>query len=74
MVALPHHELWSDDVSITDDRWIAVERLVAAAQVTDAQLLGLPLRREGRLATFDRGVRAFVPSGSDPSKVLSVIG
>jgi uncharacterized protein len=36
MVALPHHELWSDDVSITDGRWIAVERLVAAAQVTDA--------------------------------------
>ncbi len=59
----PRHEEW-------EDRWGAanlmrpfVERLMGHRQVTDAYLLGLALRHEGRLATLDRGIEAIAPPG-----------
>jgi toxin-antitoxin system PIN domain toxin len=71
--ALPHHVFWNDDLSIADRRWVAVEKLVGHRQVTDAQLLGLAIKRGGRLATFDRAIRALVPSGADAAKVVHVL-
>jgi len=42
-------------------------------QVTDAHLLGLALRHNGRLVTLDAGVKAVVPPGRKPDEVVSVI-
>ena len=69
IVALPHHVFWLDDFSIADRRWVALDRLAGYRQTTDAHLLGLALKRGGRLVTLDRGVRDLVPTGFDKSRV-----
>ena len=73
IIALPNHVFWTDDLSITHRKWVAVEKLVGYRQITDAHLLGLAIKRGGRLATFDRGIRALVPAGADPSKVVQLL-
>ena len=73
IVGLPHHVFWSDAVSITDRRYIAVEKLTGHHQITDAHLLGLAIQRKGRLATLDRGVTGIVPSGLDTHKILALV-
>lgn len=52
---------------------LSPEKLLAYRQVTDAHLLALSLRRRGRLATFDEGIRGLVPDGLDAEKVVCVI-
>jgi predicted nucleic acid-binding protein len=37
--------------------------------VTDAHLLAVALSRQGRLATFDRGIVDLVPAGYSPDRV-----
>jgi hypothetical protein len=61
IVALPHHEFWSDDVAITDGELVDASRIRVRAQVGDAHLLALARRRGGRLATFDRAIATLVP-------------
>jgi hypothetical protein len=56
ITALPGHVFWADDIEIASNEHIAWERLGNHAQVTDAHLLALAIRRGGRLATFDRGL------------------
>jgi hypothetical protein len=48
-------------------------RLLGHQQVTDAYLLGLALRRDGRLATLDQRVSALAESKSAPGAALEVI-
>lgn len=57
------HQFWNDDVSPVDPEATPFERVVGYRQVTDAHLLSLALRREGCLATFDRGAVELAPSG-----------
>ncbi len=73
IVALEGHAFWVDDVAVADEEADAFARVVGYRQVTDAHLLSLALRRGGRLATFDRGVRDLVPEGIDADAVLDVI-
>jgi toxin-antitoxin system PIN domain toxin len=73
IIRLPHHVFWSDDISITDRRYIAVEKLTGCHQITDAHLLGLALKRKGRLATLDSGIAAVVPRDVDKDRVLAVV-
>ncbi len=65
--ALNHaaHVFWPDDASITDAKLFDATRIHGARQVTDAYLLGLAVRHEGRLVTFDGGIAlASVKSAS----------
>jgi toxin-antitoxin system PIN domain toxin len=48
------HEFWPDDVSLLDERILRLQFLAGHRQITDARLLALAVRNEGRLATFDR--------------------
>jgi len=61
ITALPGHTFWPDDIEIASNEYIAWERLGSHAQVTDAHLLALTIRRDGRLATFDRGLFDLAP-------------
>jgi toxin-antitoxin system PIN domain toxin len=63
ITALPGHVFWTDDIEIAKSEHIAWERLGSHAQVTDAHLLALALRRDGRLATFDRTLADLAPEG-----------
>jgi len=60
MVKLPGHRFWTDDVSLTEDCAGFFARVAGHRQVTDAWLVTLAHRREGRLATFDRGIAGLV--------------
>lgn len=51
-----HHEFWSCDVSVLDERVIDRSRLHGPRQVTDAYLLALATARGGRFVTFDRSL------------------
>lgn len=58
----PGHQFWKDDVSLATSTEIDVSNLKGYRQVTDAHLLTLAVRRQGRLATFDRGVAHLAPA------------
>jgi hypothetical protein len=47
--------------------------VVGYRQVTEAHLLSLAIRRGGRLATFDAGIRDLVPEGRDARTVVELI-
>lgn len=59
----PRHQGWEDSWGAADLMRPFVDRLVGHRQITDAYLLGLALRQEGRLATLDSGIEALAPSG-----------
>lgn len=63
IVALPGHEFWPDDVAAADETNRPFDMAVGYRQVTDAHLLSLAVRRRGRLATFDSGMRDLIPEG-----------
>ena len=48
-----YHEFWPCSVSLLDEHVIDRSRLVGPRQVTDAYLLALAARHDGRLVTFD---------------------
>ena len=50
------HTFWPDDVSVCDPRLFDLG--VGHRQLTDVYLLALAVRRDGRLATFDRSIPA----------------
>lgn len=54
--ARPGHRMWPDDTSPTDRALVDPTRLVGHRQVSDAHLLALARRHEGRLATLDHGL------------------
>lgn len=62
ITALPHHVFWADDIAIASSTRVDASRLVGHHQVTDAHLLALALARDGRLATFDRGIHELLPA------------
>ena len=73
IVELPGHVFWPDDAAAADEENEAFAGVVGYRQVTDAHLLSLAIRRGGRLATFDAGIRDLVPAGQDPSTVVEMI-
>ncbi len=68
------HELWPDDVSLLDPGRVETAHLSGYRELTDAYLLALAVRRTGRLATFDRGVRLAAVLRATPSHVCLVGG
>jgi hypothetical protein len=74
IVELPRHVFWSDDTAAVEDVNQPFARVVGYRQITDAHLLALAMRRGGRLATFDPGIRDLVPRGMDPGTVVDSIG
>lgn len=54
--AHPRHRFWPDDLDYRQVTWNGV---FGHRQVTDAYLAALARARDGRLATFDRGLAAL---------------
>ena len=52
----PRHEFWPDDVNLLDSGAVNWQRVLGHRQVTDAYLLALSVRHDGRLVTFDRRI------------------
>jgi hypothetical protein len=66
------HTIWQDDIGVLDDR-IPSELLVGHRQITDAYLLGLAIRNEGRLVTLDTGISELLPARSPHRNALQIV-
>ena len=67
------HQFWEDSVSLLDQTLFRTQMITGSQKITDAYLLGLALRHEGRLATFDRSIPVRAVVGAEPHH-LEVIG
>jgi uncharacterized protein len=57
---LPRHVFWNDDLSVLDLKLFESLTLAGHRQVTDAYLLELAEKHDGRLATLDKGVAELI--------------
>jgi len=68
-----HHAFWSDDLSLANTDLFDLSQAAGHRQLTDIYLLGLAVRLNGRLATFDRTIPYKAVKGATPH-TLQVIG
>jgi toxin-antitoxin system PIN domain toxin len=68
-----YHEFWPCDASILDAAIVDATRLHGPRQVTDAYLLALATRRDGRFVTFDRSISLGSVVGAT-ERHLAVLG
>lgn len=59
----PAHSFWPDDLDLRQKSNFAVQHLSGHQQVTDAYLLSLAIRHQGKLATLDRGIAGWAEPG-----------
>jgi toxin-antitoxin system PIN domain toxin len=64
-LAHPKHVFWPDDLSVMQAIAQSDARLQGHKQITDAYLLGLAIRRKGRLATLDQSLSSLLPRGRE---------
>jgi toxin-antitoxin system PIN domain toxin len=73
IVSLPNHVFFFDDTSLVASKFVDSGKLTGYRQVTDAHLLGIALRHDARLATFDRGIASLVPAGYSAAEAVCLI-
>lgn len=73
MVAHEHHVFWPDDLRLDDSR-IPVSNILGHRQLTDAYLLGLAIRKKGKLVTLDEAVFSLLPVRDPRQKAIELIG
>lgn len=66
------HTFWPDDVSLTDTSVFDHRLLRGHQQVTDAYLLGLAVKHEGCLVTFDSGISSAIVSGASAGNLVTI--
>ncbi|HKD84170.1 MAG TPA: TA system VapC family ribonuclease toxin [Terriglobales bacterium] len=71
LTRLSGHQFWTMDLSFVETVAPVQERLFGHQQVTDAYLLGLAIKKRGKLATFDRGVSVL--AGRELHRYLEII-
>jgi hypothetical protein len=69
----PQHRFWSDSISLLDAEIFSPELIGGHQKITDAYLLALALRNDGRLATFDRSIPLKAVIGAKPEH-LELVG
>jgi len=73
MTAHSTHRFWPLEGGLADIRDEIRARVVGHHQLTDAVLLDLAIRRQGRLATFDRGIAGLLPPDSVLRDAVAII-
>lgn len=72
LTSLPGHQFWTMNVAFADAVADLQERLFGHQQVTDAYLLGLVIKKKGKLATLDRAIASL--AGDEFARHLEIIG
>ena len=67
-----HHVFWPDEVSLCEHGLYDPTHVAGNRQLTDVYLLGLSVRRRGRLATFDSRMRLESVRGADPEHLVLI--
>ncbi len=65
------HQFWRDTLELTDTLF-NLSFVKGHRQITDVYLLGLAVKRGGRLATFDRTIPSRAVTGADPDTLLLI--
>jgi predicted nucleic acid-binding protein len=68
----PHHEFWTDDVSLLDPKIVDASRIHGPKQLTDLYLLALAVHRGGRFATFDASVPVSAVKGAEKKHLVAL--
>lgn len=66
----PHHEFWPCDISLLDPKVVDRSRLHGPRQVTDAYLLAVAVRQDGRFVTFDQTVALTAVPGATAANLV----
>lgn len=66
------HEFWPDRISITDTSLFNHERILGPSQITDVYLLGLAVKNDGRLVTFDRAIPLAAVRGAEQRHLVAL--
>jgi toxin-antitoxin system PIN domain toxin len=69
-----HHRFWPDDISLTDTELFNHAELLGPKQITDRYLLALAVRNNGRLVTFDQGIRPTAVAGATAEHLVQLPG
>jgi hypothetical protein len=69
MCGEPHHRFWPADIQLATV--VRPGQAFSHAHITDLYLLGLAVRNDGKFATFDRRIPAFLIEGGE--QALTVI-
>ncbi len=73
IVKMPGHDFWPDDYSLGEFAVFKNYALGGHRQIVDAYLLSLAVRKGGKLATFDKGIRSLVMPGSVESQSIILV-
>lgn len=72
--ATEHYRFWPDDISLTDSEVFNYAELLGPKQITDRYLLALAVRNNGRLVTFDQGIRPTAVIGATAEHLVQLVG
>lgn len=67
-----HHEFWPAAVSLTDEKLFDLSAAAGYRQVPDIYLLGLAVKMQGCLATFDRAIPLQAVVGATPAALMVI--
>jgi len=66
------HVFWPDDISVTDPKYFDQSRLLGPNQITDAYLLALAVKNDGRLVTLDQSVPLVAVRSAEPRHLVMI--
>lgn len=66
------HQFWPADLNVLDDRRLSWQKLMGHRQLTDAYLLALAVRHNGRFVTFDRRISVDMVIGAEPEQLVVI--
>ena len=70
--ATPFHHMWSDDISLLDSAHFHHAHIHGPRQLTDLYLLGLAVKNQGRLVSFDLRIPLSAVQGAKPSHLVTL--
>ena len=73
ILALPHHEFWTETVAPPDLAPLRSSLLVGHRQVTDAYLIGLAAHHGGKLATLDQSLSNLLPESDSHRESIETL-
>ena len=71
--AEPDHIFWPQERPVTEVMPEIRQRMIGHKQLTDAILLDLAIRNEGRLVTFDRRIRSLLTANAPHQASIEII-
>lgn len=73
MCSSADHHFWNDSITLLDDRLFRPQVIGGHQKITDVYLLGLAVRQNGKLVTFDRSIPLKAVAGAEPGH-LELLG